>query len=120
MKTHTGAWVGMLTFALFATGCGQSDDENMAPAVDVTGTWAGATDTGAPLVLTLSQSGGEVHGSAAEGALIGFVGGAEFDATINYPHGPALTLEATITDNSMSGVYAIQSAGSGNFTVTRK
>lgn len=120
MKTCTGVWLGMLAFALFVTGCGQSDDENMTPTVDVTGSWVGTTDTGAPFNMTLRQNGGEVQGSVADGVLIGFVGSSEFDATIINTNGPPITIEATIMDNSMSGDYAIQAGGSGNFTATRK
>jgi len=120
MKIRIGAWLVMLAAAFAVAGCGAGDDETVAPSVDVTGTWVGATDTGVPIQMALTQVGNNVQGSTVDGALIGFISSNEFDATIVYSNGPSVTLEATILGSSMSGDYAVEGRSTDTFTATRK
>lgn len=94
---------------------GGDDDGGGDGGVVISGDWTGATSDGEPVVLNLSQTGGEVTGTARfgtlEGNLTGLLDGRRFEAAIQSE--PVRILFASVAGASASADASAKAAMSG-------
>ena len=100
------ALLGLLVIMLVAVGCGGGSS---GPRVDVTGTWRINISDGTPSAMTLTQDAsgvvtGTVEGIPATGRVDG--NNLSLGATPDPNH--SLSIEGTVTGNTMSGNYTLQ------------
>ncbi len=128
-----GSIAMVLLLGLTLTGCDDSDDDDdvaAAATVDVTGNWNVTVtgEEGLTAVMSLTQSGNAVTGTftvpGMDGSLSmsGTVSGNTLRLTMvtDIDDNASVTLNGTVTDNTISGTWTDNGGDSGTWSATKQ